>query len=86
MSRPFVVVGDKLSHGGTVVSGAAETDIGGKPVARIGDKAVCAAHGPTTIVSGDATVIIDGNRVARDGDRTGCGATLIASQATTGIN
>ena len=56
MSRPFVVVGDKLSHGGSVVTGSGQTDIGGKPVARIGDKAVCVAHGPTTIVSGDATV------------------------------
>ena len=85
MSRPFVVVGDKLSHGGSVVTGSGQTDIGGKPVARIGDKAVCVAHGPTTIVRGEATVVVDGNPVARDGDRTACGATLIASQGTTGI-
>ena len=41
--------------------------------------------GTTTIVSGDATVMIDGQPVARDGDRTGCGATLVASQAATGL-
>lgn len=85
MAQPFIVVGDKLSHGGSVVTGSGETDIDGKPVSRIGDKAVCVVHGATTIVSGDATVIVDGNPVARHGDRTDCGATLIASQATTGI-
>ncbi|MGW9229209.1 PAAR domain-containing protein [Streptomyces niveus] len=37
------------------------------------------------MVSGDATVVIDGQPVARDGDRTACGATLMASQATTGL-
>ncbi|KAB7769656.1 PAAR domain-containing protein [Xanthomonas maliensis] len=85
MSRPFIVVGDKLDHGGSVVAGSGETDINGKPVARIGDKVVCRRHGNTTIVSGDATVVIDGNPVARHGDKTACGGTLISSQGATGI-
>ncbi|HIE1098838.1 MULTISPECIES: PAAR domain-containing protein [Stenotrophomonas] len=85
MARPFIVVGDKLSHGGSVVAGTGQTDINGKAVARVGDGAVCAVHGATTIVSGDATVLVDGQPVARDGDRTACGATLMASQATTGL-
>ena len=85
MARPFIVVGDKLSHGGSVVSGAEHTDVAGKPVSRVTDRAVCAVHGPTTIVSGDATVIIDGQAVAREGDSTACGATLISSQTTTGL-
>ena len=86
MARPFIVVGDKLSHGGSVVSGAAQTDIAGKPMSRIGDRAVCSVHGATTIVSGDATVIIDGQAAAREGDRTACGATLHSSQNTTGLD
>ena len=85
MARPFIVVGDKLSHDGSVVAGTGQTDINGKAVARVGDRAACAMHGSTTIVSGDATVIIDGQPVARDGDRTACGATLVASQAVTGL-
>ncbi|MBN6149846.1 PAAR domain-containing protein [Xanthomonas sp. AmX2] len=85
MSRPFILVGDKLDHGGSVVVGSAETDVDGKPVARIGDKAVCSVHGPTEIASGDATVMIDGKPVARHGDKTACGATLISTQGTTGI-
>lgn len=85
MSRPFIVVGDRINHGGSVVSGSGQTDIGGKAVARVGDRVVCSKHGQTTIVSGDASVIIDGNPVARDGDKTACGATLIAGQSTTGL-
>lgn len=85
MGRAFIVVGDKLDHGGSVISGTSQTDINGKAVARMGDRAVCAKHGPTIIVSGDATVMIDGQAVARQGDRTACGATLLASQISTDV-
>lgn len=85
MSKPFIVVGDKLDHGGSVVAGASETDVAGKAVARIGDKCVCSVHGTVTIVSGDSSVVIDGQPVARHGDKTSCGASLISSQGTTGI-
>ncbi|WP_066098583.1 PAAR domain-containing protein [Xanthomonas massiliensis] len=85
MSRPFIVVGDRIDHGGSVVSGSPQTDIAGKPVARIGDKVSCSRHGSTEIVSGDASVVIDGKPVARHGDKTACGATLVAGQSSTGI-
>ncbi len=85
MSRPFILVGDRITHGGSVVSGSGQTDVNGKPVARIGDRVVCSKHGQTSIVSGDTSVVIDGSPVARDGDKTACGATLIASQSTTGF-
>ena len=79
MSKPFIVVGDKIDHGGAVVSSTATTDINGLPVARISDKVACSQHGDTVIVSGDPTTIIDGQPVARHGDKTACGATLIAA-------
>ncbi|GAB3052558.1 PAAR domain-containing protein [Stenotrophomonas tumulicola] len=85
MARPFIVVGDALDHGGTVVSGSGDTDVSGKPVARVGDKVACQRHGNTTIISGDDSAIIDGRPVARHGDKTACGGTLISSQGTTGI-
>lgn len=85
MGRPFIVLGDKLSHGGTIVSVSSQTDIDGKLVARIGDQAVCSLHGPTAVVSGDPSIVIDGQPVARHGDQVGCGATLIASQTPTGL-
>ncbi len=85
MARPFILVGDTLDHGGRVVSGSADTDVGGKPVARIGDAVTCSRHGATRIVSGDDSVVIDGQPVARQGDRTACGGTLVSSQGATGI-
>lgn len=83
MGRPFIVVGDRTSHGGVVVSGSLCTDFDGKAVARIGDKVTCPqkGHGAVTaIVTGDLTCIIDGSPVARHGDKTACGAILISSQ------
>lgn len=85
MSRPIIVLGDSISHGGSVVSGSGQTDVDGKPVARVGDKVVCSAHGTTTIVSGDATALVDGQPVARHGDKTACGATLISARTTPDI-
>jgi uncharacterized Zn-binding protein involved in type VI secretion len=89
VSKAFIVIGDKTSHGGVVLGGTQASDIGGKPIARIGDKVSCPqrGHGGTTvIVSGDPTCIIDGKPVARHGDKTACGATLLSSQATTTID
>jgi len=86
VSKPFIVVGDKTDHGGTVISGAPTTTVGGKPIARVGDKVTCPqrGHGGTTvIVSGDPSCLIDGQPAARHGDKTACGATLIATQSLT---
>lgn len=89
MSRPVIVVGDRTTHGGVVISGSPFTDVDGKAVARIGDKVTCPkkGHGSvTTIVTGDLTVIIDGQPVARHGDKTACGASLISSQILTYVD
>jgi len=84
MSKPFIVLGDKTDHGGTVVTASAETDINGKTVARVGDKVSCPkCKGMFPIAAGDATTLIDGQAVARHGDKTACGATLIAGQSQT---
>jgi uncharacterized Zn-binding protein involved in type VI secretion len=82
MSRPFIVVGDKTSHGGTVIQGAPTSDSGGIQIARVGDKVTCPkkGHGGTTVIAtGDPTCIIEGKPAARHGDKTACGAVLIAS-------
>ncbi len=85
MSKPIIVLGDALSHGGAVSAASPETDILGKPVARVGDPCVCSVHGSTTIATGDPTFLVDGKPVARAGDTTACGATLVPSQSVTGI-
>lgn len=85
--RPFIVIGDRTSHGGTVVGAAPTTDTHDKRIARVGDQVTCPkkGHGPTVIVTGDPTMIVDGAPVARHGDLCACGAVLIASQAVTGV-
>lgn len=83
MPGPLIRLGDKTSHGGTVLEASQHSDIDGVGIARVGDKASCPIHGNSPIVSGDQTLIIDGKPAARHGDKTGCGAVLIAGQQTT---
>lgn len=85
MAGPVIRLGDKTSHGGSVLEASAVTDSGGIGIARVGDKVSCPrpGHGTCPIVSGDASWIVDGQPVARQGDKTSCGAVLIASQQAT---
>lgn len=83
MGRPFILVGDRTSHGGVVVKGSAVSTVDGKPIARVGDEVTCPkrGHRGTTVIStGDPTCMIDGAPAARHGDMTACGATLLSSQ------
>ncbi|TVT48468.1 MAG: PAAR domain-containing protein [Denitromonas halophila] len=86
MTRPFILLGDKTSHGGTVISASGSSDCGGRGIARVGDQVSCPKKGHgrvTTIATGDPTALIDGRPAARHGDITACGASLIASQSLT---
>lgn len=79
--RMLIVVGDRHSGGGSVITGSPHTDIDGLAVARVGDKATCPAHkGIFPIITGDETLIIDGNPVARHGDRLACGCSLLSGR------
>ena len=82
MSKPFILLGDKTSHGGVVIEGAPSTDSNGIPIARLGDKVSCPipGHAVNTIIEGDTTCLIEGRPAARVGDKTACGAVLISSQ------
>ena len=83
MAGPLIMLGDKTSHGGSVIEASANSDTGGVGSARMGDKTTCPKHGSNPIVSGDMTLIIDGKPAARHGDKTACGAVLIAGQQAT---
>ncbi|MFP5390925.1 MAG: PAAR domain-containing protein [Gammaproteobacteria bacterium] len=85
--QPFIVAGDKTSHGGTVLQGSPFSDCEGKPIARIGDMVACPkCKGVFPIAEGDQSTIIDGAAVAFHGCKTACGATIIAGQMTTLTN
>lgn len=80
MARMLIVVGDALQVGGSVLTGSPYTDIDGRAVARMGDRVICARHGPGTIISGDVTLVIDGQPAARHGDKASCGCALLAGK------
>ena len=80
MSEKWViVVGDKTSHGGTVITGDPNFIICEKPAAFLGDKVHCPIHGETTIIEGCFSAMAEPNRTfAYEGCKTSCGAVLIA--------
>lgn len=81
MSKPIIRMGDKTSHGGTVISGDLTWTIYDKAVARVGDLTVCPkCKGTFAITEGADDLSGFGQAVARQGDKTACGATLIATQ------
>lgn len=81
MTRMWAVVGDATSSGGQVITGSPFTDIDGKPVARVNDKATCPTHkGTFPIIDGDPTTIIDGEAVALHGSSLACGCKVLAVQ------
>lgn len=79
--KRVIRLGDPTSHGGKVVSAAANYEIMGLQVARLGDKVTCPqkGHGVVTIVEGDPNWLIDGIPVALEGHKTSCGASLIST-------
>lgn len=87
MGRPFIVLGDRTSHGGVVVEASQLSLTHNKPIARVGDQVTCPipGHGTTVIVEGDPTMIIDGKPAARHGDKCACGATLISGQVVSTV-
>lgn len=84
VERPFIRVGDKTTHGGTVMSGDVTFIVDNKPVARVGDLVMCPqCKGTFPIVSGAMTVF-SGKPVALKDDLTACGAKLIPTQFLSG--
>lgn len=81
MSKPFIVLGDRTDHGGTVVSASPTFTSHGKQIARLGDQVTCPrCRGSHVIAEGDASMLIDGQPAAYEGCKTTCGARLIAGQ------
>jgi uncharacterized Zn-binding protein involved in type VI secretion len=85
MSRPFIVIGDTTTHGGTVISADMTTSTHGKYMARVNDMTVCPKCKGTFPITSGADDMTDGagNAYARHMDSTACGAKLISGQAVT---
>ena len=79
-------IGDSISHGGQIITGAARTLAEGPNVARIGDTALCDLHGPVTIVTGSHNTPIEGEKCARIGSMTSCGAIVVTGAARTEVS
>lgn len=79
--KALIVIGDKTSHGGTVITCSQFSSTAGKGWARVGDMVSCPrCKGVFPIVEGDAAFRDDGRAVAYHGCKTACGAALISSQ------
>lgn len=81
MSKGFVLLGDKTSRDGEVVSASSTMTVNGKYVALIGDRIRCpvAGHGDNEIIEGSSEWSFDGKAVAVDGCKCQCGCHVISS-------
>ena len=83
--RGVILVGDVTNHGCRVETGAENSDVHGRPIARVGDRCSCRAGlGTCEIIEGDESVKIDSRAVAFDGHRTTCGSALRSSTGIAG--
>jgi uncharacterized Zn-binding protein involved in type VI secretion len=86
--RRYIVLGDRTSHGGEVISAHPGKTIDGIPVATVTCKVTCPqCNGVHEIVTGSPRASYLGLALAREGDMTSCGATLVPkvhSRATVG--
>ncbi|BDO02433.1 MULTISPECIES: PAAR domain-containing protein [Klebsiella] len=77
--KKTICVGDKTSHGGSVLTGSPQITIDGKSVARKSDLVSCPTHGLNNISEGDENHCDNGLAIALEGHRCACGAILISS-------
>jgi len=86
--RRFILLGDKTSHGGTVITASSNMTMDGIPVARIGDLVYCPRcnGNPHQIVGGAGNVTLDGMNLAREGDGVSDGSKLIAGRQYRGTH
>ncbi|MDR1396624.1 MAG: PAAR domain-containing protein [Desulfarculales bacterium] len=75
-----IVLGDRTTHGGEVVTATAKVSLLGKQVACVGDQVTCPrCEGMHTIISGAPRATAYDKAIARNGDSVSCGAKLISA-------
>ncbi|WP_241010258.1 PAAR domain-containing protein [Aggregatibacter actinomycetemcomitans] len=79
--RRAIVIGDKTTHGGTVLQGSYDMSVNGKNISLEGDLVACPqCKGNFPIIEGSPFMSSNGRGVALEGMKTACGAVLMASQ------
>lgn len=80
MPKGFVLLGDKTTHGGSVISATSTLVVNGKKVALVGDKVSCPipGHGVNQIVEGSPEWSSDGKAIVVDGCKCQCGCQVIS--------
>ncbi|WP_061709393.1 PAAR domain-containing protein [Pseudenterobacter timonensis] len=80
MSKGFVLLGDKTTHGGAVIFASSTMIVNGKPVALVGDKVSCPipGHGVNAIIEGSPEWSSDGKAIVIDGCKCQCGCQVIS--------
>lgn len=81
MSRGFVLLGDRTTHGGQVISATSTHEVHGKLVALVGDLVSCPipGHGVNAIVEGCTDWSENGRALVVNGCRSACGCQVISS-------
>ena len=81
MSQGFVLLGDKTTGGGEVISASSTMIVNGKRVALVGDEVRCPlpGHGVNPIVEGSPDWTEGGREMVVNGCRCKCGCELISS-------
>lgn len=81
MNKNIILLGDKTSHGGIVITATSDFIINGKKAAKVGDKVNCPqkGHGINSIIEGFPNFICQGTSIAVEGCHTECGCYLISS-------
>lgn len=81
-TRRAIIVGDRTTHGGIVLTGSSTMLVEGKQIAKIGDLVHCPkCNGTFPIIEGSNQAFFFGTGVALEGMKVACGAVLIGSQS-----
>ena len=87
MFQAFVLLNDRTTHDGSVISASSTIIVNGKPVALVADEVSCPipGHGINPIVEGSEHWSENGRALVVDGCRSECGCRVISSTSECGV-
>jgi uncharacterized Zn-binding protein involved in type VI secretion len=81
--QPVARLGDKSSHGGTIITATSTVTVNGLPMALEGDLHQCPIkkHGTTQLKSVTTDTDADGKKIITVGAIAGCGAVIVVGSS-----